>query len=169
MRSCLSLTLALVIEAIKVKADSGAFLFCKMPTTTVLIEVIVDFLYRLKDRHPSNNFDIWKNMDVFYTIMEFLIPNGYLPSVVLHEEYSKSKITKKLNTLPSLEYLNSKFDKNSKMSEIVYERLRKRFESRPPFVFYFNPNIQLLENVDDEYIIGFLEVYDVSANKWNRI
>ena len=57
------------------------------------------------------------------------------------------------------------------MGEEVYERLRKRLDSKPPFVFYFNPNIQLQEKVEEGWIlkIGFFaEETDVSVNKWNR-
>ena len=167
-----------MIETIKVLADSGTILFCKDQTPTVLIETLVDFLYRLKDRHPYStivfnlrNSEMKDYLDVFCTIMEFLIPNGYLPSAALLKEYSESKVTIKLNTLPSREYINSRFSEYDQMSEEDYERLKKRFESRPPFVFYFNPNIELQEKVDDGWIlkIGFFaEGTDVSINKWNR-
>ena len=112
------------------------------------------------------------DMDVFYTIMEFLIPNGYLPSAALLKEYSESKVTRVLNTLPSREYFNTKFDKDSHISEERYELLRKRLESRPPFVFYFNPNIQLKEKVYESWILKiwfFAEGTDVSVNKRNRL
>ena len=105
-------------------------------------------------------------------IMEFLIPNGYLPSAALLKKYSESKITRELNTLPSREYLNSKFNKNQQMSEENYEKLKKRFESRPPFVFYSNPNIQLKEKVVDGWMLKkgfFVKGTNVSANKWNRL
>ena len=108
------------------------------------------------------------NLDVFYMLMEFLISFGYLPSAALLKEYSKSKITRELNTLPTREYLNSKFSKYDEMSEEAYERLKKRFESRPPFVFCFNPSIQLEEKVDRGWTlkIGFFgEGTDVSVNK----
>ena len=104
-------------------------------------------------------------------IMEFLIPNGYLPSAALLKEYSKSKVTLELNTLPSREYLNSNFSKYDQISEESYERLRKRLESRPPFIFYFNPSIQLQEKVDEGWILKigfFVEGTEVSVNKWNR-
>ena len=108
---------------------------------------------------------------MFYTIIEFLIPNGYFPSAALLKEYSKSKLTRGLNTLPLLEYLNYRFDEYCQMSEEDYERLRKRFESIPPFVFYFNPYIQLQEKVDCgiELITGFFGGDGVSAVKWNRL
>ena len=110
-------------------------------------------------------------MDVFYIIMEFLIPNGYLPSPALLKEYSESKVTRELNTLPSRKYLNSKFKENSQMSEEAYELLRKIFESTPPFVFYFNPNIELQEKVKCGELlkIGFFKNgRNVSVNKFNR-
>ena len=167
-----------MIEAIKTLADSGISIFCKNQTTTVLIENFVDFLYRLKDRHPYSTFvfinmrnsEINKNMDLLYTIMEFLIPNGYLPSASLLKEYSGSKVTKELNILPTLEYLNSKFKEKKQMNEEDYERLRKRFESRPPFIFYFNPSIELQEKVWDDCRLMkgfFAEGTDVSVNKSN--
>ena len=98
--------------------------------------------------------------------MEFLIPNGYLQSAALLKEYAESKLTKKFNTLPTIEYLNSKFDKIWQMSESAYELLRKRFNSRPPFVFYFNPDIQIRET-NDGYVLmlGFFDEDEVSINK----
>ena len=147
-------------------ADSGTFLFSKMPAETVLIEILADFLFRFKDRYPYSNSEIKDYIDVFYMIMEFLIPNSYLPSAALLKEYSKSKLTRELSTLPSLEYFNSKFGENCKMSEEDYELLRKRFESRLPFVYYFNPSIQLQEKFYcNYYMIGFFDKDDVSVNK----
>ena len=170
MRSFILLNLTLVIEAIKVFTNSRAFNFCKDQTATMMIEIFVDFLYRLKDRLPYSNSEIKKDMDVFYMIMEFLIPNGYLPSAALLKEYSESKVTKKFNTLPSLEYINAKFGEYRFMSYQDYELLKKRFESRPPFVFYFNPNIEFQEiNNDWQLMVGLFDVDDVSINKWNRL
>ena len=103
--------------------------------------------------------------------MEFLIPNGYLPSAALLKEYSESKITRELNTLPTREYLNSKFEEYCQMSNEAYELLRKITESRPPLVFYFNPNIELQEEVGcgNELMKWFFDVEDVSINRWNRL
>ena len=75
--------------------------------------------------------------------MGFLIPSGLLPSNSLYMEYAKSEVTKMLNTLQTREFYNEKFDKNYPMSEEKYYRLKKRYSSRPPFVFFFNPTIQL--------------------------
>ena len=111
-------------------------------------------------------------MDVFYTIMEFLIPNGYLPSAALLKEYSESKVTRELNTLPTLEHINSMY-KYKQMSEERYEILRTSFESTPPFVFYFNPKIELQEKVDYGLVqlkIGFfIGGVIVSVNKLNML
>ena len=62
-------------------------------------------------------------MDVFYTIMEFLIPNGYLPCAALLKEYSESIITKELNTLLERELINSKFSEDYQMSKERYEKM----------------------------------------------
>ena len=156
-----------MIGAIKMLADSGTSLFYQDQRVTVMIENFADFLYRLKDRHPYSNSEMIWLMDVFYTIMEFLIPNGYLPSAALLKEYSESKATRELNTLPTRKYLNSKFDWDYQMSEEDYERLRKRFDSRPPFVFYFDPSFELQEKVEDGcvFIKGFIAEHDVSVDK----
>ena len=104
-------------------------------------------------------------------IMEFLIPNGYLPSAALHIKYSKSKLTSELNTLPTRENLNSKFEKNMKVRKENYEKLRKRFNSRAPVIFYFSPNIELQEMDSSGRIFkkGLFDADYVSANKWNRL
>ena len=103
--------------------------------------------------------------------MEFLIPNGYLPSAALLKEYSESKVTRELNTFPTRECLNSKFRENKQLNEETYELLRKRFESRHPFVFYFNPNIELQEKVvcGCQLIKGFFDADNVSVKKWNKL
>ena len=104
--------------------------------------------------------------------MEFLIPNGYLPSVALLKKYYESKVTRELNTFPSLRYINSRFDEDSQINEWDYERLRKRFESRPLFVFYFNPNIETQEKVyyGCTLMKGFYaKGTNVSVNKWNML
>ena len=59
-------------------------------------------------------------------------------------------------------------EEDDQMSEEVYERLRKRFYSIPPLVFFFNPNIELQEKVVSGQIlkIGFFAGgTDVSVNK----
>ena len=42
------------------------------------------------------------------------------------------------------------------MSEETYARLEERYESRPPFVFFFNPTIQLQQyRLLDGYYVGY--------------
>ena len=64
--------------------------------------IIVDFLYKLKDRHPSSNP---KEMlfDVAHRVLNFMRDNNLNPSKALIEEYRQSKTTKTLNRFPSLE------------------------------------------------------------------
>ena len=105
-------------------------------------------------------------MDVFYTIMEFLIPNGYLPCAALLEEYSESNITKELNTLLGRKLININFSTDYQMSKERYKKLRKRVKSIPPFVFYFNPSIELQKIYRKGILqIGFFDSNCVSVNK----
>ena len=87
--------------------------------------------------------------------MDFLIPSGLLPSNSLYLEYAKSEVTKMLNTLQTTEFYNEKF-LISKMNEEVYNRLKERYDSRPPFVFFFNPTLQLQQiNYGVMHYVGY--------------
>ena len=95
---------------------------------------------------------------MFDLIMDFLIPLGLLPSNSLYMEYAQSEVTKMLNTLQTREFYNEKFSQRFQMSEEDYDRLKKRYSSRPPFVFLFNPDIQLEQFIDyngDTYNVGY--------------
>ena len=98
-------------------------------------------------------------MNVHNTVMDFMCKYGFEPSESLKEEYRKSKINKRLSTFPEYEYLSSKFENG--FSKEKYDFMKMRFESRPPFVYYFNPDIQLEEDfgIDADgiryYEIGF--------------
>ena len=152
-----------MIDAVKELETLWISSFHSDQIVVVLKEIIVDFLYRLKDKHPYSTFNIIfsspkirETMDVFDLIMEFLIPNWYLPSTFLLKEYIESELTKKFNTLSTLKYFNKKPDEYHQISEVDYERLRSWFDSRPPIVFYFNPKMQIQEYVKDDYLnIGF--------------
>ena len=82
-------------------------------------------------------------MNVFNTVMDFMCKYGFEPSESLKEEYRKSKTNKRLSTFPEYEYLSSNFENG--FSKEKYEFMKMRFDSRPPFVYYFNPDIQLEE------------------------
>ena len=91
--------------------------------------------------------------------MDFMYELGFEPSDSLKEEYRNSEFNRKINTFPEYEYLSSKFENG--FSKEKYEFMKMRFESRLPFVYYFNPDIQLQEhfriskNGNRFYEIGF--------------
>ena len=119
---------------------------------------MTDFLYRFKDKYPFKMIGEDSNQkEVYEIIMDFLIPFGLKPSAALLKEYQQSEVTKRLNTLPSRDYLNSKFSNGYEISEEDYSRLKERFTSRPPFVYLFNPNLKIEEwsFLENEHIIGF--------------
>ena len=73
-------------------------------------------------------------------------------------EYAQSEVTKMLNTLQTREFYNEKFYEDEQMSEEAYDRLKKRYSSRPPFVFFFNPTIQLQQFTNKygyRYCVGY--------------
>ena len=72
-------------------------------------------------------------------------------------EYAQSEVTKMLNTLQTREFYNEKFDKDDQMSEEDYDRLKKRYSSWFPFVFFFNPTIQLEQYTEYrfDYCVGY--------------
>ena len=59
--------------------------------------------------------------------MDFLIPLGLQPSNSLFMEYAQSEVTKMLNTLQTREFYNEMFDEDCQMSEVAYDRLKKRY------------------------------------------
>ena len=91
--------------------------------------------------------------------MDFMYELGFEPSESLKEEYRNSEFNKKLTTFPEYDHLNSLY-KNC-FSKDKYDFMKMIFESRPSFVYYFNPDIQLEENFginkngNSVYNIGF--------------
>ena len=59
----------------------------------------------------------------------------------MKEVYRNSSININLTPFPEYEYLNSLYE-NGFIKE-KYDFLKMRFESQPPFVYFFNPDIQL--------------------------
>ena len=120
-----------------------------------------DFLYRFKDKYPFKMIGEDSNpKEVYEIIMDFLIPFGLKPSAALFKEYQQSEVTKRLNTLPSRDYLNSKFSNGYEISEESYNRLKERHSSRPPFVYFFNPSLKIEEwsYLANMHVIGFKEL-----------
>ena len=98
-------------------------------------EPIIDFLHRLKDKHPSSTslleFFLFyyssesESFDVAFRVMDFMRDNNLKPSKALVKKYRRSKTTKTLNLLPSFEELKEKI----KMKEETYDRLKKAYKS----------------------------------------
>ena len=99
-----------------------------------LKESIIDFLYRLKDKHPSSTslsfiaslFANSNTFDVAHRVMDFMRDNNLKPSKALIEEYRLSKTTKTLNRFPSYEELKEKL----KMEEWSYDMLKKAYRNK---------------------------------------
>ena len=100
-----------------------------------LKESIIDFLYRLKDKHPSSRSLSFiaslfansnnKSFDVAYRVMDFMRDNNLKPSAALIEEYRQSKTTKTINRFPSYKQL-----KKIRMKEEIYNKLKKAYKSK---------------------------------------
>ena len=111
-------------------------------TLKSLKESIVDFLYRFKDKHPSSNLMIM-SLDVAYRVMDFMQDNNLKPSDALIEEYRQSNTTRILNLFPTYIQLRSTID----MYDWRYVNLRKAYSSRPEFIYYFDPDLDIQTKV----------------------
>ena len=102
-------------------------------------EPIIDFLHRLKDKHPSMTslLEIFflfyyssenKSFDVAHRVMNFMWDNKLKPSDAQIEKYRQSKTTKTLNLFPSKEdwkkiwAFKSEYDK--------YDELKKTYRRK---------------------------------------
>ena len=112
-------------------------------------EQIIDFLYKIKDKFPFSssdnnsslnewNTDNKRSMDVFDKVIEFMIQNKFKPSKKLIKEYSESKLNKALG-LPPFELVN----KYTGIKREVYEELKKRYDAKHRFIYYFNPDYEI--------------------------
>ena len=99
-----------------------------------LQEPMIDFLHRLKDKHPSCTsfiliFDFiadGESFDVALRVMDFMRDNNLKPSDKLVEEYRQSKTTKTLNRFPSYVELKEKIG----MEEWRYDNLKKTYRRK---------------------------------------
>ena len=137
-----------MIETIKELGKPGTQSFRADSCSTLLRELMVDFLYKIKDKHPFSNIEMEGSMEVFDTTMDFLIPFGLKPSASLLKEYEQSVVTKTIQ-LPTREHINQLFYESEQISSDDYERMKERYELRTPFIYYFNPNIEIEERVYD--------------------
>ena len=106
-------------------------------TIAKMKEPIIDFLHRLKDKHPSSTslFVILlifyyssenESFDVAHRVMNFMSDNNLNPSKALVKKYRKSKTTKTLNLFPSYEELKEKI----RMEEEDYDKLKKTYRRK---------------------------------------
>ena len=77
-------------------------------------------------------------MDVFDKVMEFMTRKKLKPSKKLIKEYSESKLNEALG-LPPFELVN----KYTEITREVYEELKKRYDAKPRFIYYFNPDYEI--------------------------
>ena len=152
-----------MIETIKELGNPGTPSFRTDSFSTLIRELMVDFLYKIKDKHPFSNKEMEDSMDVFDTTMDFLIPFGLKPSVSLLNEYEQSMVTRTIQ-LPTREYINQLFYESEQISSDDYERMKERYESRTPFIYYFNPNIEIEERVYDGWVLKI--GYFIKATKY---
>ena len=126
-------------------------------TLKELKEPMIDFLYRLKDKHPSSSEG--ESYNVAHRVMNFMWKNMLNPSDALIEEYRQSKTNKTLNLFPSKEDWMKIW-----MSKEDYEGLKKAYSSRPEFIYYFDPDLDIQTKIEYNYDgdpkcikIGFFE------------
>ena len=151
----------IVISKLTELGKPGTPEFREDRASVILREIMTDFLYRFKDKYPFEIIGEDSNpKEVYETAMDFLIPFGLKPSAALFKEYQQSEVTKRLNTLPPRDYLNSKFGSWYEINEESYNRLKERFASRQPFVYFFNPSLEIEEwsYLANAHIIGFKEL-----------
>ena len=101
-------------------------------------DILIDFLFRFKDKHPFSNSKSEGPMDIFDWVMDFMRVNKLIPSKSLRKEYSKSEFNKKM-VLPSFNVLNEKIG----MTKKVYDKLEQRYNSKGAFNYFFNPSIDI--------------------------
>ena len=118
-----------MIETIKELGKPGTQSFRADSCSTLLRELMVDFLYKIKDKHPFSNKEMEDSMEVFDTTMGFLIPFGLKPSASLLKEYEQSVVTKTIQ-LPTREHINQLFYESEQISSDDYERMKERDISR---------------------------------------
>ena len=129
--------LTLVEEQIKKLCSQDIIKTLDESAIAKMKEPIIDFLHRLKDKHPSStsllfaNFLFYyssenKSFDVAHRVLNFMCDNKLKPSDVQIEKYRQSKTTKTFNLLPSKEELKEKIG----MSEETYDRLKKEYISK---------------------------------------
>ena len=128
--------LTLVEEQIKKLCSQDIIKTLDESAIAKMKEPIIDFLHRLKDKHPSSthyyfsNFLFYyssenKSFNVAHRVLNFMRDNKLKPSKAQIEKYRLSKTTKTLNLFPSKEDWM-----NIGMDEETYDKLKKTYRSK---------------------------------------
>ena len=94
--------LTLVEEQIKKLCSQDIIKTLDESAIAKMKEPIIDFLHRLKDKHPSSSSEN-KSFNVAHRVLNFMRDNKLKPSKAQIEKYRLSKTTKTLNLFPSKE------------------------------------------------------------------
>ena len=77
------------------------------------------------------------------------------PSEELTKFYSQSETTKILNEIPTFMDLKEKIG----IKREVYDKLKERYSCKPPFVYFFNPKLDVRTKIGkDEYGIKGISI-----------
>ena len=105
-------------------------------------QIVIDFLFELKDNLSFIPSDLGESMEVVYEVMGFLFGHNLEPSKELKERYSESDIN---NNLKFPDYEDG--PKQIGMSKKIYYDMIKRCIKRGAFNFYFHSTL----NIDSVY------------------
>ena len=131
-------------------------------------EIIIDFLYKFKDKLPNGKLELKWSIDLFDEIMEFMRENKFKPSKSLQAQYECSKTTTNLK-FPEYHILKEKL----KMSKKDYGKIKKRIESKPPFVYFFDPDLKVKtkdrvnDDKDIEVVTGYFKKMKRNEDQYN--
>ena len=125
-------------------------------------EIIIDFLYKFKDRLPYSKLELKQSIDLFDEIMEFMRENKFKSSKSLQVQYECCQTMTNLK-FPEYHILKEKL----KMIIKDYDKIKERFESKSPLVYFFDPELKVKtkDRVNDD---GDIEVSTGYFEKMNQ-
>ena len=115
-------------------------------------QIVVDFLFEMKDKLSFSTFDVGESLDVFYEVMDFVFAHNLEPSKDLQERYSESDINRALG-FP--EYEDG--PKQIGMSQSTYLNLSKRYYERGAFNYYFHSSMDINSVFKKSLKLGFIK------------
>ena len=121
-------------------------------------ELIIDFLFRFKDRHPYSDPNNKENVDTFDTVINFLWDNGLKPSQKLQQEYHKLAL-KLLDNLPMYNRINDQ----TNMDKDLYSFLSLMYAYTSRDNIFFAPKTNLKTKIGTNDIsVGYFTEEEVS-------